>query len=152
MNRTVFCIIVSLLARCASANTGRYGRNSGACEGQADQGVMLIQANTSRRAHHVQHEDAHHAHFHNTHMAHFKHGSSVAGYVCSLCSHKYDPDTDGGGKAFDELPDTWTCPVCGAPKRLFQLDDNTRIKKPPSSAHALRSWLWLALAPAGMMH
>ncbi len=32
---------------------------------------------------------------------------------CSVCGHIYDPEKDGGGKPFSELPSTWGCPVCG---------------------------------------
>lgn len=46
-------------------------------------------------------------------------------YVCSLCGYVYDP-ADGDpvgdiepGTAFDDLPDDWTCPVCGAAKEDF---------------------------------
>ena len=47
-------------------------------------------------------------------------------YVCSVCGYVYDPadgDTDNGiaaGTSFDDLPDDWTCPVCGAAKDLFE--------------------------------
>lgn len=40
-------------------------------------------------------------------------------YQCAVCNHVYDPAADGGGKAFEELPDTWVCPHCGAPKAAF---------------------------------
>lgn len=46
-------------------------------------------------------------------------------YVCALCGYVYDPklgDPDGGiepGTAFGDLPDDWTCPVCGATKDDF---------------------------------
>ncbi len=47
-------------------------------------------------------------------------------YICSSCGFIYDPDEgdpDGGippGTAFDEIPDTWFCPVCGARKADFE--------------------------------
>jgi rubredoxin len=47
-------------------------------------------------------------------------------YVCSVCGYVYDPedgDPDNGvkpGTAFGDLPDDWTCPVCGATKDLFE--------------------------------
>jgi len=47
-------------------------------------------------------------------------------YVCSVCGYVYDPeDGDPGngveaGISFDDLPDDWTCPVCGATKDLFE--------------------------------
>ena len=46
-------------------------------------------------------------------------------YVCNVCGYIYDPaagDPDNGvkpGTRFDDLPDTWVCPICGAPKSEF---------------------------------
>jgi rubredoxin len=46
-------------------------------------------------------------------------------YVCSICGYVYDPaqgDPDAGirkGAAFEDLPDDWVCPVCGAAKDDF---------------------------------
>lgn len=40
-------------------------------------------------------------------------------YACSTCNHIYDAAKDGGGKAFEDLPSTWMCPVCGAPKAAY---------------------------------
>ena len=47
-------------------------------------------------------------------------------YVCQVCGYIYDPavgDPDSGiepGTPFDDLPDDWTCPVCGASKDDFE--------------------------------
>ena len=47
-------------------------------------------------------------------------------YICTSCGFIYDPaegDPDGGipaGTAFDDIPDDWFCPVCGARKRDFE--------------------------------
>jgi rubredoxin len=47
-------------------------------------------------------------------------------WKCSICGYIYDPaagDPDGGikpGIPFEELPDDWVCPVCGAPKEEFE--------------------------------
>ncbi|MDR2075468.1 MAG: rubredoxin [Desulfovibrio sp.] len=47
-------------------------------------------------------------------------------HVCSLCGYVYDPaqgDPDGGiapGTAFNSLPGSWVCPVCGASKADFK--------------------------------
>ena len=49
---------------------------------------------------------------------------------CGVCGHVYDAAKDGGGKAFADLPDSWTCPVCGAPKSAYKpqtLDDGTVV-------------------------
>jgi len=46
-------------------------------------------------------------------------------YVCTACGYVYEPeqgDPDSGikpGTPFEELPDDWVCPVCGAAKSLF---------------------------------
>jgi len=47
-------------------------------------------------------------------------------YQCSVCGYIYDPekgDPDGGikpGTRFEDIPDDWTCPVCGAEKSQFK--------------------------------
>jgi rubredoxin len=47
-------------------------------------------------------------------------------YECTLCGYIYDPaegdpDTDiAPGTSFEDLPDDWTCPVCGAGKEDFK--------------------------------
>jgi rubredoxin len=46
-------------------------------------------------------------------------------YRCEPCGYIYDPaagDPDSGiapGTAFESLPETWTCPTCGAEKSDF---------------------------------
>ena len=46
-------------------------------------------------------------------------------YTCTVCDYVYDPakgDPDGGvpaGTAFEDIPDDWVCPVCGAGKSEF---------------------------------
>jgi len=52
--------------------------------------------------------------------------SKMAKYKCSVCGYIYDPelgDPDGGikpGTRFEEIPDDWVCPVCGASKDQFE--------------------------------
>ena len=47
-------------------------------------------------------------------------------YVCQVCGYVYDPavgDPDGvvePGTTFEDLPDDWVCPVCGAAKDQFE--------------------------------
>jgi len=47
-------------------------------------------------------------------------------YICQVCGYIYDPekgDPDGGieaGTAFENLPDSWVCPVCGVGKDQFE--------------------------------
>ncbi|BAZ32600.1 rubredoxin-type Fe(Cys)4 protein [Cylindrospermum sp. NIES-4074] len=51
----------------------------------------------------------------------------MARYVCTVCGYEYDPelgDPDSGiepGTAFENIPDDWLCPVCGATKDQFEL-------------------------------
>lgn len=46
-------------------------------------------------------------------------------YVCNICGYVYDPekgDPDGGiapGTAFEDIPESWVCPVCGMTKGEF---------------------------------
>ncbi|QSZ66577.1 rubredoxin [Methanofollis aquaemaris] len=46
-------------------------------------------------------------------------------YQCTICGYIYDPekgDPDGAvepGTPFEDLPDDWACPVCGAAKSDF---------------------------------
>jgi rubredoxin/mono/diheme cytochrome c family protein len=42
----------------------------------------------------------------------------MAQYECSVCGHIYDESKERS--SWDELPDDWTCPVCGADKSQFQ--------------------------------
>ena len=50
-------------------------------------------------------------------------------YVCDVCGYIYDPklgDPDNGvpaGTAFEDVPDDWVCPVCGAPKTSFSKEE-----------------------------
>ncbi len=47
-------------------------------------------------------------------------------YICTQCGYVYDPesgDPDSGvepGTKFEDLPEDWECPVCGAAKSDFQ--------------------------------
>jgi flavin reductase (DIM6/NTAB) family NADH-FMN oxidoreductase RutF/rubredoxin len=53
----------------------------------------------------------------------------VAKYKCTVCDYVYDPeqgDPEGGiapGTLFEELPEDWVCPVCGAGKDEFEKED-----------------------------
>lgn len=38
-------------------------------------------------------------------------------YRCTVCGHIYDEEREG--VKFADLPDTWTCPTCSAPKSKF---------------------------------
>jgi len=46
-------------------------------------------------------------------------------YRCTVCNYIYNPelgDPDGGiapGTSFEDIPDDWTCPICGVDKSKF---------------------------------
>ena len=48
-------------------------------------------------------------------------------YVCDVCGYVYDPavgDPDSGiapGTPFEEIPDSWSCPLCGIGKDSFSV-------------------------------
>lgn len=47
-------------------------------------------------------------------------------YVCKICGYTYDPEKGdpennvSPGTTFKDLPETWICPICGAPKSEFE--------------------------------
>jgi rubredoxin len=47
-------------------------------------------------------------------------------YRCVICDYIYDPalgDPDSGvaaGTLFEDIPDDWVCPICGADKSIFE--------------------------------
>lgn len=52
----------------------------------------------------------------------------MAKYVCSVCGYVYDPvegDPDNGiapGTPFEDVPEDWTCPLCGVGKENFEAE------------------------------
>ncbi|HHY41099.1 MAG TPA: High molecular weight rubredoxin [Syntrophaceticus sp.] len=55
-----------------------------------------------------------------------KRSNGMDKYECTVCGYVYDPeegDPENGiepGTAFEDLPDDWVCPVCGAGKDEFE--------------------------------
>lgn len=49
-------------------------------------------------------------------------------YVCA-CGYVYDPavgDPDNGvapGTAWEDVPEDWTCPLCGLGKEVFEVEE-----------------------------
>ncbi len=47
-------------------------------------------------------------------------------WKCIICQYVYDPavgDPENGvapGTAFEDLPEDWVCPLCGAGKDMFE--------------------------------
>ena len=52
-------------------------------------------------------------------------------YVCSICGYVYDesagdPENDiAPGTKWEDLPDGWVCPLCGADKEQFEAEQIT---------------------------
>jgi len=50
----------------------------------------------------------------------------MSNYRCSVCGYIYSPDIGDPvygidpGAPFEDLPDDWVCPVCGADKNQFE--------------------------------
>ena len=49
----------------------------------------------------------------------------MAIYVCQVCEFRYNEQKED--TAFSDLPDDWTCPVCGTPKTLYSLLDESTV-------------------------
>lgn len=39
-------------------------------------------------------------------------------YRCTVCGYIYDEEKEG--TKFSDLPEDWTCPLCGVSKDLFE--------------------------------
>ncbi len=39
-------------------------------------------------------------------------------YRCTVCGYIYDEEKEG--VKFSDLPDDWTCPLCGVGKDMFE--------------------------------
>ena len=50
-------------------------------------------------------------------------------YICELCGYEYHPatgDEEHGilpGTDFEDLPEGWTCPLCGASQEDFEASE-----------------------------
>lgn len=42
-------------------------------------------------------------------------------WICVICGHIHDEAKDG---KFEDLPDDWTCPDCGAEKASYEVMDD----------------------------
>lgn len=46
-------------------------------------------------------------------------------YICDICAYEYNPENGdvasdiAPGTSWEDLPDDWVCPVCGAQKSDF---------------------------------
>lgn len=51
----------------------------------------------------------------------------MAKYRCTICGYIYDDDKEE--VKFEDLPDSWTCPLCGVPKSLFEKVEDNQIEE-----------------------
>lgn len=42
-------------------------------------------------------------------------------YKCNVCGYIYDEETETA--KFEDLPEDWTCPVCGVGKDMFSKEE-----------------------------
>lgn len=57
----------------------------------------------------------------------------MAKYVCKICGYVYDEDVES--VAYDELDDSWKCPLCGAKKRFFEKQTTENPPKAVQKIH-----------------
>lgn len=56
-------------------------------------------------------------------------------YICTVCANIYDPaigdpiDNISAGTPFEQLPEDWTCPVCGSSKDKYEFLSQERYEK-----------------------
>ena len=54
---------------------------------------------------------------------------SLSKWLCLVCGYVYDPaegDPDGDlapGTAFEAIPESWVCPLCGVGKDQFEVQE-----------------------------
>ncbi len=48
-------------------------------------------------------------------------------YVCQICGYVYDDEKEN--VLFQDLPDDWVCPLCGASKAFFEAKKNSETEK-----------------------
>lgn len=60
----------------------------------------------------------------------------MAKYVCTICGYVYDESKGipekgiAPGFVFEDLPEDWSCPLCGAPKSAFKKLDEAPVTTP----------------------
>ena len=53
-------------------------------------------------------------------------------YICSVCGYVFSEEEEG--KTFSELPDSWVCPWCKAPKSAFAPEQAKPVKEAVATA------------------
>ena len=57
--------------------------------------------------------------WYNAHINAYERKNEMKKYVCKVCGYVYDP-ANNNNVAFEDLPDDWTCPMCGVGKDQFE--------------------------------
>jgi rubredoxin len=63
----------------------------------------------------------------------------MAKYTCPICGYTYDEaqgrpeDGIAPGTSWQALPDNWVCPLCGAPKSMFEMQSAPEPKPAPAA-------------------
>jgi rubredoxin len=67
----------------------------------------------------------------------FRGAGGTYAYRCLRCDHVYSLSDDPQGRAFEDLPDDWVCPTCGAPKSAYakQLSNSSEGKAVWAHSH-----------------
>ena len=64
-------------------------------------------------------------------------------YVCSICGYIYDEATGileadiAPGTKWEDLPDDWVCPICGASKAEFEKQSETAVSSKKKPKHVV---------------
>lgn len=53
-------------------------------------------------------------------------------YICTICGYIYDDEKEK--VKFEDLPDTWRCPMCGAAKSDFKKLEDEPINNEPEKS------------------
>ena len=62
----------------------------------------------------------------------------MAKYVCPICGYTYDEalgrpeDGIARGTLWQDVPESWVCPLCGAPKSVFEVQSVPEMKPAPA--------------------
>ena len=54
----------------------------------------------------------------------------MSSYTCNTCGYAYDEETEG--KTWQDLADSWLCPICESAKNLFDPDQSSSAGPPPT--------------------
>ena len=68
-------------------------------------------------------------------------------YVCSICGYVYDEDKES--LPFPDLSESWVCPLCGAPKSLFETEK--KEDAPPKPIEKIEAVEDMHKLPAGVL-